>query len=212
MTATRYSAARPSQTDLAYQEVRDLLVRLEIPPGTPINEADLMERTGFGRTPLREALNRLESDRLVNIYPRRGTFATDINLADLALITDLREELEGHAAQRAAQRATDEERAALSQLADTIGFASEQMALDTEIHQAVYAAAHNSFLTETATQYYNLSMRIWRLYVDRMDTIDTHIKEHVDLVNAIVSGEATLARDLARAHVRSFESAVRELL
>ncbi len=212
MTTTRHSAHRPSQADLAYHEVRDLLVRLEITPGTPIDEGDLMERTGFGRTPLREALNRLEAERLVNIYPRRGTFAADINLSDLALITDLREELEGHAAQRAAERATDEDRLALSQLAAVIGDAGDQMALDTEIHQAIYAAAHNHFLTETATQYYNLSMRIWRLYMDRLDDIEAHIEEHRDLVDAIIMGDASTARSLARSHVRSFETAVRRLL
>lgn len=203
-----------SQADRAYREVRDLLVRLEIAPGAPIVEADLMKRIGVGRTPLREALNRLEAARLVNIYPRRGTFAADINLADLALVTDLRAELEGHAAARAAERATAVERAGLAALAASIGSgdAEVQMSLDTEIHRAVYAAAHNHFLEETATQYYNLSMRIWRLFMDRLPDIEAHVEEHRSLVRAIVDGEAEPARKLARAHVRSFESAVRELL
>jgi DNA-binding GntR family transcriptional regulator len=212
MATTRPSAPLPSQAELAYREVSDLLVRLEIAPGTPINEGDLMERTGFGRTPLREALNRLEAERLVNIYPRRGTFAADIKLSDLALITDLREELEGHAAQRAAERATDEDRVALSKLAAVIGDAGDQMALDTEIHKAIYAAAHNHFLTETATQYYNLSMRIWRLFMDRLPEIAAHVDEHKALLRAIASGDAETARNLARTHVRGFESAVRKLL
>jgi len=212
MTTTEQATPRPSQADLAYEEVRDLLVRLEIAPGAPIIEADLMERTGFGRTPLREALNRLEAERLVKIYPRRGTFAADINLADLALITDLREELEGHAAHRAAERATPDERAMLSQIAGEIGHSQEQMSLDTEIHRAIYAASHNHFLMETATQYYNLSMRIWRLFMDRLPEIAAHVGEHKALLQAIVSGDAETARNLARAHVRRFESAVRKLL
>lgn len=110
MTLRASNPTPPSQADVAYLALRDLLIRLEIAPGAPIVEAELMERIGVGRTPLREALNRLEAERLVNIFSRRGTFAADINLADLALITDLREELEGHAAAKAAERATTIER------------------------------------------------------------------------------------------------------
>ncbi len=173
-----------------------------------------MERTGFGRTPLREALNRLEAERLVNIYPRRGTFATDINLADLALITDLREDLESHAAARAAHRATDAERSGLEQLAAEIGpgDAEALMGLDTRIHRAIYAAAHNHFLEATAGQYLALSTRIWRLFMDRLPHIDEHIDEHRGLIDAIVTGDGDRSAFLARAHVRSFESAVRQLI
>jgi DNA-binding GntR family transcriptional regulator len=212
MTTTDSSRSQPSQADLAHREVRDLLVRLEIAPGAPIVEAELMERTGFGRTPLREALNRLEAEGLVRIFPRRGTFAADINLEDLALITDLREELEGLAASRAATHATEGERDRLVSLAASIGGPADRMGIDTDVHAAIYDAAHNRFLRETATQYYNLSMRIWRLFMDRLPTIDEHIDEHRDLIDAIVSGEPDRARALARAHVRSFESAVRPLL
>lgn len=209
MTATEPITPRPSQADLAHQAVRDLLVRLQIPPGAAIIEADLMAQTGFGRTPLREALNRLEAERLVRIYPRRGTFAADINLEDLILITELREQLEGHAAAAAARRGTGEERQQLSELTALIGIPQDPMDLDTRIHAAIYAAAHNHFLTETATQYYNLSMRIWRLFTDRLGPIDAHIDEHRDLVAAIVDGDEDTARSLARSHVRSFEEAVR---
>jgi DNA-binding GntR family transcriptional regulator len=212
MTAQRTET--PSQADLAYAAVRDLLIRLAIAPGAPIGESDLMARTGFGRTPLREALNRLEAERLVNIYPRRGTFASDINLADLALITDVREELEGHAAARAAERATVADRSELTRLAREVGGgdAEEQLSLDTGIHEAVYRAAHNHFLAATANQYLGLSNRIWHLFMDRLPDIGDHVAEHRDLVDAIVEGEAGEARRLAMAHVRGFETAVRRLL
>lgn len=214
MTAYRPPSTRPSQADLAYAAVRDLLIRLEIKPGAPIVENELMIRTGFGRTPLREALNRLESERLVNIFPRRGTFAADINLADLSLISDLREDLEGQAAARAAERATAAERRELADMAAAIqeGDAEEQMSLDTTIHRAIYRAAHNHFLEETATQYHNLSMRIWRLFVDRLPRLEKHIEQHHALIGAIVDGDVERSRTIAREHVRSFERAVRAFL
>lgn len=214
MTASPAGTTTPSQADLAYEAVRELLVHLEIEPGAPIGEADLMQRTGFGRTPLREALNRLEAERLVRIFPRRGTFASDINLADLVLITDLREDLEAHAAARAAERATASERESLVALAAEIGDGDPeaQMRLDTSIHRAIHAAAHNHFLEATAGQYLALSTRIWRLFVDRLPDIDSHIDEHRNLLDAIVDGDSDRAASLARAHVRSFETAVRTLL
>jgi DNA-binding GntR family transcriptional regulator len=214
MTIRAISRGPSSQADLAYRAVRDMLIRLEIAPGSPIVESDLMAKVGTGRTPLREALNRLEAERLVNIFPRRGTFAADINLADLALITDLREDLEGHAAARAAQRATAAERERLRLLASdlTAPDLERQMALDTTIHRAVYAAAHNHFLEDTATQYHNLAMRIWHLFTERIPDLAGHIEEHRELLESIDNGEDERARSVAMAHVRGFEAAVRSLL
>lgn len=214
MTTQTTAGGSISQADLAYRAVRDLLITLQIEPGAPIVESELTGRIGVGRTPLREALNRLEAERLVNIFPRRGTFAADINLADLALITDVREELEGHAAAKAAERATAHERSALAALAEDLGgdAADTQMAMDTEIHRAIYAATHNHFLEETATQYHNLAMRIWHLFTDRLPDLAAHVDEHRDLLGHIVVGDTQAARSAAASHVRNFETAVRSLL
>jgi DNA-binding GntR family transcriptional regulator len=214
MTTRALSGSQPSQADVAYEALRDMLIALDIPPGSPIVESELMSAVGVGRTPLREALNRLEADRLVNIFPRRGTFAADINLADLALITDLREELEGHAAARAAERSTQAERDELRVLTDHLegDTTEEQMKLDTAIHRRVYAVAHNHFLEETATQYHNLAMRIWHLFTERLTDFGDHVAEHRDLLTHIADGEAEKARAVAVAHVRNFERRVRALL
>lgn len=214
MTMRALSSGPSSQADLAYRAVRDMLIRLEIAPGSPIVEADLMARIGVGRTPLREALNRLEAQRLVNIFPRRGTFAADINLSDLALITEIRVELEGHAAAKAAERATAAERAELSSMAQhlTAPDTEAEMELDTRIHRAIYAATHNAFLEETATQYHNLAMRIWHQFTERLTHFGDHVGEHRSLLGHIVAGEADEARQVAVDHVRNFEASVRLLI
>lgn len=214
-SAATESAARQSQAQVAYDRLLDLLVTLQIPPGAAIGESELSDRLGVGRTPVREALNRLATERLVTIYPRRGTFAAEINIADLALISDLREELEGLAAQSAATRATDVDRAELMRLADRLGepaSRADQMRVDTDVHRAVYAAAHNHFLEESATRYHNLSMRIWYLFMDRLEGLAGHVAEHRQLITLILDGEADAARASARRHVRSFAHAVRRLI
>lgn len=202
-----------SQSERAYRALRDMLIRLEIPPGAPIAEAGLTSRIGVGRTPLREAIHRLEAERLVTVYPRRGTFASEINLADLSLITDLRQELEGHAAERAAERASSTERDELAALSGELGSPdpSVQLELDARVHRAVYRAAHNHFLEETATVYHNLSTRIWHLYRDRIPDLGSHVSEHADLLEAIARQDPPRARAVAIGHVRNFARAVIDL-
>ena len=215
MTTRPASNGAKSQADIAFEALRDMLIRLDIPPGAPVIEADVMDRIGVGRTPIREALTRLEAEQLVTIYPRRGTFAADINIADLALITDLREELEGHAAHRAAHRATINDRTVLKSLMrqkSREGDPEGEMQLDADVHHAIYRAAHNRFLEDTATRYHNLSLRIWRLFIDRLEGLAGHIDEHKALLDHIVERRPEAAREVAVAHVRNFEAAVRQLI
>lgn len=204
-----------SQADRAYVALRELLVTLQIAPGEPLDEAELMERLDVGRTPLREARNRLVIDRLLVTHPRRGTFATEVNLADLSLLTDLRVEIEGLAARRAATRATDADRQRLSELAAQPADPTDSQAAmrhDTTIHEAVWSAAHNHFLARVAARHHGLSTRIWYLFVDRMAHVSDHVDELAQLVELIVAGDAEAAGQHARAHVQRFERAVRELL
>ena len=120
MTATLMERSSGSLADQAYHQLRDQLVLLDIPPGAPIIEGRLSAQLGIGRTPIREGLKKLESDRLVVSYPRRGTFATQVDITDLADISELRQVLEPLAARRSASRARPEVRAALASTADRI--------------------------------------------------------------------------------------------
>ena len=92
--------------DRAYVELRDRLVTLAIAPGAPIDEDLLGRQLEMGRTPVREAIKRLALENLVTVFPRRGTFASEINITDLNQISDVRIVLEGHAGLRAAERIT----------------------------------------------------------------------------------------------------------
>src|ERR1700694_2176997 len=92
--------------DRAYSELRDRIVKLAIAPGAPINEDALGQELEMGRTPVREAIKRLALENLVTVFPRRGTFASEINIPHLTAISAVRVQLEGHAAYRAAERIT----------------------------------------------------------------------------------------------------------
>ncbi|MGW0737191.1 GntR family transcriptional regulator [Streptomyces sp. NPDC002851] len=214
--ATEPKGEELSLAERAYRAIRDRLVMLEIRPGAPINEDQLAQSLGVGRTPVREALKRLQYERLITTYPRRGTFATEVNITDLAHISEVRQELEPLAAAQAARRATAADRAALTALLRELERmdsgqheAAELMRLDLEVHRAIYAATHNPYLEDTLVRHDNLATRIWCLFIDRLSDMAGHVVEHGPLLEAIVAGDADKAAQMARSHVEGFERAIR---
>lgn len=204
--------------DRAYTELRDRIVTLRIPPGAPINEDGLCRELRMGRTPVREAVKRLALENLVSVFPRRGTFASEINITDLAHISDLRVQLEGHAAARAAERLTAVQRVELDGLLDELealrasGDAGALMALDARVHRFISRCAGNPYLQETLARYFNLSLRIWYLVLDRLPHLPASVVEHRALLEAIRAGDAAAARSVAAGHVTTFEREIRAVL
>src|ERR1700730_2231260 len=143
-----------SQSEEAYLRIRDRIVCLEMAPGSVVQEGRLRAELEIGRTPIREALQRLGPENLVRSIPHRGTFVTDVNITDLARITEVRVTLEGRAAKLAAARAGAADKAAMRELLEGLeaGAATDQrelMRLDQQIHRVIYRAARNPFLEST---------------------------------------------------------------
>lgn len=207
-----------SLADRAYEAIRDRLVMLEIRPGDPLNDDRLAAELGTGRTPVREALKRLEGDRLVVAYPRRGTFATAVDITDLANLSEVRLNLEPLAARSAARNAGSVDRAELGRLGERIaaldpaGDPRELLRADVEVHRALYRATGNPHLEDVCVRLDNLATRIWVLFLDRLPALPGHVHEHADLLRAVVAGEEERAAELALAHVVGFEKAIRALL
>ena len=125
----------------------------------------------------------------------------------------MREALEPEAARRAAERATDEERAELQRLAEEIGGRGvDLMGLDERVHRAVYRAAHNDYMAATLGRYYVLALRIWMIAIDRAHELESAVEAHRDLLDAIVDGDGDRAAEIMRAHVQDFEQAMRRVL
>ena len=201
-----------SLADRAYVAIRDLIVSLELPPGSLIDERRLVANLGIGRTPVREALRRLAQEQLVEVFPRRGMFVTGVDVRDLARISEVRAVLEPEAARLAAARATDEEREELADLGDQIKRGADLMALDERIHRAVHAAAHNDLLEKTLGEYYVLALRIWMIALDQAQDLQDAVEAHRDLIHEVVVGNAEGAGAIMRAHVEDFEQAMRIVL
>jgi DNA-binding GntR family transcriptional regulator len=204
--------------DRAYHELRDRLVTLRIAPGAPIDEDLIGRELKMGRTPVREAIKRLALENLVSVFPRRGTFASEINITDLAHISDVRAHLESHAAYRAAERITEVQRAEMQRLLEELHASrgaddlESLMELDTRVHRFIYRCAANPFLEETLDRYYNLSLRIWYLVIDRLPHLFARVHEHQDALHAISAGDADGARDIIARHIATFEQEIRAVL
>ncbi|GAB3755028.1 GntR family transcriptional regulator [Zhihengliuella somnathii] len=215
---TTESTAQESMAERAYRALRDRLIMLDIPPGEPINEGELAAELGVGRTPMREALKRLETDHLVISYPRRGTFATIVDISDLASISEMRRPLEPLAARKAALNYESIDRAAFEEVMDTIGNFSPDdgrehlLEYDLKVHRLIYQSTANPHLEETLVRLDNLATRIWCLVLGRVPEIAEHIREHVALCEAILDGRADDAERLTTEHVHHFESTIRSAL
>ena len=137
---------------------------------------------------------------------------------DDAAFDDVRTQLEGHAAYRAAQRVTEVQRAEIQELLEELpesqgsGDVVGLMELDARVHRLVYRCAGNPYLEETLGRYFNLSLRIWYLVIDRLPHLFARVHEHDDLLRAILAGDAQRARETVAEHIATFEREVRAVL
>jgi DNA-binding GntR family transcriptional regulator len=216
-TVVLHSDSARSQSQRAYLLIRDQIVTLKMAPGSVIEESRLREELHLGRTPIREALQRLAHENLVSFLPHRGTFVTEINITDLGYLAEVRTELEGYAARLAAQRASVAERGAMQALISELDSgrdleAPALMQLDQRIHRQVYRATRNGFLAGVLEQYFNLTLRLWFLVLDRGVHLKEAVHEHREALQAIVARDAVAAEAIMRRHVVGFEQEIRRVL
>jgi DNA-binding GntR family transcriptional regulator len=199
----------------AYDELRDRIVTLRLAPGTVLREDELMQEMGIGRTPLREAVKRLALENLVAVQPRRGTFVTGVEAADIVNITEVRAELESYAAELAALRMNDGAREKAEQLLQEIDEVTRPhdqewlMRFDERIHRFTWEATANPYLIQTLERYFTHSLRIWYLVLDRVPGLGHSVHDQMHLLNALLERDGERARAVMREHVLEFQ---REIL
>jgi DNA-binding GntR family transcriptional regulator len=195
----------------AYNELRDRIVTLRLPPGAVLREDALMRELAIGRTPLREAVKRLVLENLVAVQPRRGTFVSPVETADIVHITEVRAELEGYAAELAALRmddATHRRAAALRDEIEELTGIDDQdglMRFDERIHRCVWEASGNPYLITTLERYFTLSLRVWYLVLDRVPGLGHAVHDQADLIDALLERDGPRARAVMREHVLAFQ-------
>jgi DNA-binding GntR family transcriptional regulator len=159
-----------------------------------VSEAELSERLGIGRTPIREALQRLARERLVTILPRRGIIVSEINVKSQLKLLEVRRELERLISRSAARRATDEERGAFRRIADDFEKSARAnddvafMRTDREFNSLQAAATHNDFAVGAMSLMHGLSRRFWYIHYKQAADMPLTAKLHADIARAIAEG------------------------
>jgi len=188
-------APAQSLTDRAYAEIEEMIITLRLAPGSPVSESELSAHLGIGRTPIREALQRLARERLVSIFPRRGIIVTEINVASQLRLLEVRRELERLIARSAARRATDDERDRFRALAAAFEAAAKAnddvtfMRIDRDFNVLCSAASHNEFAAGAMSLLHSLSRRFWYLHYKQAADMPLTAKLHADIARAIAAGD-----------------------
>ena len=195
-TPRRPLAQTESLSSLAYRLIEELIVSLELTPGSNVTENDLSARLGIGRTPIREALQRLAIERLVVAVPRHGINVTEINIPQHLALLETRRVLDGLIAARAASRATSEQRDRLRDLASDITDAAvipdvpEFMRIDGEADAILESANRNIFAVQATAPLHTHCRRFWFMYRQNGD-LPQSARLHSDLFTAVADSDPT---------------------
>ena len=206
-----------SLAEQAYEKIEELIVTLQLAPGTVFTEAELSKRLGIGRTPVREALQRLIMDGLVKSLPRRGMMVTEVNIADQMALLETRRALERLIVSRAARRATDEQRRLLEQYATEIKQAADKgdladfMRCDHKFDRLVEEAADNPFAVKANAPFHAHCRRFWYYYHINGD-LQRSAELHADIMRAIARSDKEGAAKASDAFMDYLEEFTRSAL
>ncbi|MQR02740.1 GntR family transcriptional regulator [Glaciimonas soli] len=182
-------------TDVAFTQIEEMIITRRLPPGSMISEVQLSVELGMGRTPIREALQRLRQIGFVEMLPRRGTLVSGIDIRQQLELLEVRRPLEELVVRCAALRATSEERAHLRVLAQRMTDAAAQENMDEwirigrEIHEAEVGATHNSMLIASMRSIHAQSRRFWYFHIGQNLLYVEGAQLHGQVLNAIAQGD-----------------------
>jgi DNA-binding GntR family transcriptional regulator len=218
--SSKYASTAETLTDRAYTELEELIVTLQLEPGSVLSEQMLAERLRIGRTPIREALQRLARERLVVILPRRGIMVSAIDVKSQLRLLEVRREIERLVARGAARRATDAERARFADLARAFERAARTdddkafMRTDREFNELCLEAVRNEFAAGAMALMNSLSRRFWFHHYKQAADMPETAKLHADIARAIAAGDekgAGAALDRLLDNIEAFTRATVEV-
>lgn len=204
--------------ELVFESLREAIISGQLRPGERLMEIQLAEEMGVSRTPVREAIRKLELEALVVMIPRKGAYVAGLSLKDIVDVFEIRGALEGLAAELAAERITDNELEELERylvkISDDIekGDLEKVVATDTDFHSILYQASRNQRLSQIIS---NLREQIQRFrttslsYPGRMKTA---LEEHRKIVEAISARDGELACKLAQEHIENAENSMMSMI
>lgn len=203
-------------TQRAYELIREKITSLELEPGSPIDEGALSGELDMGLVPVREALNLLAHDHLVETAEQR-LFVSRVKIDDLQQISEIRILLEPYCAGQAAVHASGDDIVVLEALSQEQSHVpanqpKQLFELDHKFHQSIARAAKNKYLEKILEDFYGHSKRAWFLVLPQLDFLPNAVESHLEMVQAIKKGDAERAAQMMGEHVGGFYKKVFDIL
>ncbi len=204
--------------EIVFETLREAIINATLKPGERLMEIQLAEEMGVSRTPVREAIRKLELEGFVVMVPRKGAYVADISTKDIADVFEIRAALEGLAAGLAAERITEEELDQLERILVKIGECvnnndlEKLIEVDGEFHDTLFKATRNERLVQIVS---NLREQIQRFRTASLSIpgrMKYALEEHKKIVEAVSERNVELAQALAREHIENAENSMFELL
>ncbi len=207
-----------SAAETAYRKLRDLIISGTLRPGEIVNEQELAEQLGMGRTPVREAVQRLAWQRVVTIFPRRGLAVAKLGFDDILAIFEARETVEARLAELAATRRTSVDVEALQCAGKAVQDSAESgeyatfLSEDQALHLAIARAARSPFLESSADHLLMLSSWMWHHHFGLHGPQRTNQFRHEEIIRAIIAQDAPAAAKAMSEHIRQSRHLIRSVV
>lgn len=204
---------KKSLSDIAYGKIKKMLLDFELHPGSPVTEILLMEKLGISRTPVRQALQRLEQEGLMRLTPRKGWFVAGVSLRDIQEIFVVREALEGMAARLAAELITQERLDELSIYMKKIARQKESDGIDAIdpgdiLHARIFEAVDNQQMNRVLKLYDDQLSRFHIMACKLPGRALLSYKEHYKVLQALIERDGEKAERAMREHIYSSKRSI----
>jgi DNA-binding GntR family transcriptional regulator len=210
--------AHASLTEKAYRILVERIVTLDLAPGSVLTESRLMQELKIGRTPIREAVQRLIAEGLVTHLHHRGMLVADIRAADVQEIYEFRAEIEGLAARLAAGRMTADEIGEIGRMHGDMERSVADMDLETfvtqdrQFHQLLARGAQNRYVEQVTLRLYNLHLRLWYFLFRKQGGLRETVHQHQEVMEALVRRDGPAAEAAMRAYVMRLARQIRDVI
>ncbi len=204
--------------ELVFEALREAIVKGVLKPGERMMEIQLAEEMGVSRTPVREAIRKLELEGLVAMVPRKGAYVASLSMKDIVEVFEIRGALEGLAAELAAERITPEELEELERFLLRINESIEtkdltlMVEVDTDFHSQLYRASRNERLSQVISNLREQIQRFRKTSLSLPGRMRAALEEHKQIVEAISARDGALARRLAEEHIENAENSLMEVI
>lgn len=200
--------------EIVFSTMRLAIIEGDFKPGQRLMEVQLAEQMGVSRTPVREAIRKLELEGLVVMVPRKGAYVAGLSSEDIKEVVEIRAVLEGFAAKKASQNSTTSDIERLEAILKSFEEAVKENNIvdlinyDTDFHDVIYKTAKNSKLIQMLNGLREQVQRYRVAYFTQIHDIQKLLQEHRSMLDAIIAKDGNLAREISEKHIATTEELI----